>query len=106
MKEQATVGQEIWNQLGIMTKMSVGARKAVVGDIHATIQGEDFPYQLHFNVNRGRSQKVLVGLNGRDYYDVRFVQINKMGQVVKVFGSFDNVSVWDLNQTILQADRE
>ena len=105
MTAQAAIGNEIWSQIQVMVKLSIGARNGVVGDMRATIDNEPFPYQIHFNVNRGNSQKVLIALNGWDYYDIRFVRFNRQGHVTQVFGTFDNVSVEDLNEVILQADR-
>ena len=106
MSEHSEIGNEIWKQIQVMVKMSVGARDAVVGDISALIDGDTFQYQIHFNVNKGRRQKVLIGLNGLDLYDIRFVKLSAMGTVKSVFGQFDNVGVYDLNATVLQADRE
>ncbi len=99
------IGTTAWSSIGVLVKMSVGARKAVAGEMSATIDGESFPYHLHFNVNRGNTMKVLIGLNGWDYYNIRFIKMDKFGAVKEVFGSYDDVDVSMLNEIILKADR-
>lgn len=55
------VGQVIWSQLTIGTKMACGARQPLAGD-----DG------LHFVVGRGTSTKIQIKINrGTDTYEVR-----------------------------------
>lgn len=97
--EANEIGETIWKQISVPAKMSVGARNGVAGNLKAELNEGLFNYQLHFNVNRGNSMKVLVSLNDMDTYDIRLIKISKKG-LVTVLESFDGIYNSDLSEII------
>ena len=64
--ERMNIGNTIWRQLPVMTKMACGMREPKVGE-----NGE-------LTVKVGRAMTWLtVSLNGRDYYDVELYRFKR-----------------------------
>ena len=85
------IGQTIWQQMALSTKMMIAAREPV-----ATHDGLMFRVTLRL----GQYHKVLVTLNSQDLYDLRLIKITRGVDVVEV-GEVADVYAEGLNDAIL-----
>jgi hypothetical protein len=88
------IANTIWQQIPVMTKMSIGARTPV-----GTETG------LHFNVLRGQQTKVVIKYDaGADLYDVELIKIrikDKGATVdIKTLGSHSGIYADQLGETL------
>lgn len=83
-----TIGQTIWQQITLGTKMACGARDAV------TIENG-----VMFTVLRSRATKIQVTLDPSDTYTVKFIKITKKFNAVTIEEKSD-VYVDMLNEVV------
>ena len=111
-RNPSSIGNTIWQQIQLGVKRSYGARDPLGGNTEATIEGRKLRWHLAFRVRvspRGL-QKVLIGLNGRDLYDIWIVELGVTGSSkahsARILASRDDVFVGDLNSTLLRMEGE
>lgn len=82
-----SIGQTIWQQITLATKMACGARDAVL-----------LANGVQFTVLRSKATKIQVMLNANDTYTVNFMRIRKYN--FDLVERADEVYVDNLNEVI------
>jgi len=87
--ERMAVGQTIWSQIPVMTKMACGMRDAFVGE-----HGE-------LTVKVGRAMTwIKISLNGLDLYDVEHIRVKRGTYENVILESASNVDCESLSEVV------